>query len=389
MKLTHKLLSLFALVTCASLFISKQNGQNKRYAGAPGDIVTTGCNDPANGCHHDAASSAGASVTLTGVPTSYKAGQVYPLTITVTDPTMVAAPGFTANAGFQVVAVNPALGANAGATNIGTFTATTGTKINTTSTASSNGPSRVIHSVQKPLANATWTFNWTAPAAGGPANVVFYYSVVVGDGDGNEAINAGPGDKAVWGNTANIPIGIELMSFNADIQKGNQVALAWKTATETDNKGFVIERKTDNSPFFQELGAVKGHGSTNTVHTYTFMDDAPESGKINYYRLRQEDFDGKTTYSKVVSVALKTSIKMKVYPSIVKNGDVLTVEMAGTSGNTVDLDVVNMNGQVIKIEKNIGYTEGVQFNVSNMASGRYIVKAHTGDKNNFASFVVN
>ena len=45
-----------------------------------------------------------------------------------------------------------------------------------------------------------------------------------------------------------------------------------------------------------------------------------------------------------IKVALKTPIKLKVYPSIVKNGDVLTVGMAGTSGNTVDLDVVNMKG---------------------------------------------
>ena len=78
-----------------------------------------------------------------------------------------------------------------------------------------------------------------------------------------------------------------------------------------------------------------------------------------------------------------------MYPSIVNNGDVLTVEIAGTSGNSVHLDVVNMNGQVVKMNKNVGYTEGVQFNVSNLAAGRYIVKAHTGDNKNFASFVVN
>lgn len=394
MKRTNKLLSLFLLIAGAGLFINKENGQNKRYAGAPGDVVATGCSDPGNGCHGDAASNTGASISLTGVPSSYIAGHIYPLTLTISDPTMGASPtGTGTNAGFQIVAVNPALGANSGTTNIGTFTATTETKL---TTATNGGPNRLIQKTPKALASATWTFNWTAPATGAPANIVFYYSAVVGDGDASESITDGPGDKTVMGNTAMIPVGVELISFNTTVQKGNQIQLDWKTASETDNNFFVIERKTAEMPFFQEVSKLKGHGTTTEAQAYTFTDADAEIGKINYYRLRQEDFDGKTTYSKVISVALKTALKVKVYPSVVKNGDILTVETIGSSGKTIDIDIVNMAGQVVKIDKNAAYTygtsrdyrEGAQFPISNLSSGRYIVKVRNTDKPNYASFVV-
>ena len=390
MKRTNKLLSLFLLIAGSALFINKQNGQNKRYAGAPGDgyddAMVRGCSDPNNLCHGDAASNAGASVTLTGVPSSYVPGHIYPLTLTISDPTMGASPtGTGPNAGFQIVAVDPSLGMNAGATNIGTFTASAGTKL---TTAVNGGPNRLIHSAYKPLASATWSFNWTAPATGSPASVVFYYAAVVGDGDAAEFITDGPGDKTVMGNTAMIPIGVELISFNTTIRKENQVQLNWSTASETDNKYFVIERKIAEMPFFQEVSKVNGHGTTNQTQNYTFTDDAAEVGKINYYRLRQEDFDGKVTYSKVLSVALKTAFKVKVYPSVVKNGDILTVETIGSSDKKVQVDIVNMAGQVVKIEKNTAYTEGVQFPISNLPTGRYIVKIGNSDKQNYASFVV-
>ncbi len=149
-------------------------------------------------------------------------------------------------------------------------------------------------------------------------------------------------------------------------------------------------------PFFQALSTIKGHGTTNQAQTYRFTDEAAEVGKINYYRLRQEDFDGKITYSKVLSVALNTAFKIKVYPSVVRNGDILTIEAVGSSDKTVQVDIVNMAGQVVKMDKNAAYTdgtsrenrEGVQFPISNLLAGRYIVKVRNSEKQTYGSFVV-
>ncbi len=363
----RQVFSFIVLIVGAALFINKTSGQPKKYAGAPGDLTSTGCSDPGQGCHDNTV--AGASITLTGAPANYVPGRVYPLTLTV-------ARAGQLNSGFQIVATNGTDG-----NQVGTFSVATGIKLAVAGTG--NGVGRLIHSTPKAGASAAWSFNWTAPSTGGPAAVKFYYSGVSGDNSGDEI-----GDQAPMGSTSLIPIGIELVAFNTSIQKDNHIKLDWQTATETDNKRFVIERKTDGMPFFQELSTVKGNGTTSQAQIYSFVDDTPELGKINYYRLRQEDFDGKITYSKVLSVALNTAFKLKVYPTVVKNGDVITIDAIGSSDKPVQIDVVNMNGQVVKMEKNTAYTEGVQFSVNNLMAGRYIVKVRNSQKQNYASFIV-
>jgi Secretion system C-terminal sorting domain/Reeler domain len=353
----QSIFSFIILVTVSSFFISYSSGQSDDFAGAPSEGSCINCHSGAT---------IGSSIALTGMPTSYSPGQAYTLTLTVNDATKV-------RSGFQIVATDGSNG-----TQIGNFSMLpSGTQL--------TAANRLIHDSPQNFVSGTasWTFKWTAPSVGAPANVVFYYAAVAGNN-----MNGSSGDKVHKGNSGNISVGIELVAFNTTIQKDNQVKLDWQTATETDNKHFVVERKTDGMPFYQEVSTIKGHGTTTETQKYSFTDAAPELGKINYYRLRQEDFDGKTTYSKVLSVALKTSFKINVYPNIVKNGDVLTIDAIGSSDKAVQVDVVNMSGQVVQMTKNAAYTEGVQFPVNNLAAGRYIVKVRNSDKQNYASFVV-
>ena len=365
MKNVNKVFSFIVLATMSSLFLSYSGGQDENYAGAPlsGGGNETYCNVP--GCH--TGSALASSVTLTGIPAVYTAGQTYTLTLTVTDASKV-------RAGFQIVATNGTDG-----TQVGTFD-----MIPSNALIAASG--RLIHNTPQTISTMTgmssWTFNWIVPSSGLPANVVFYYVSVAGNGGGSS------GDRVHAGNSGAIPLGIELLAFNAAVQKNNQVKIDWQTATETDNKHFIIERKTANIPFFQDISTIKGHGTSTTTHAYTYTDDASEVQDIAYYRLRQEDFDGKVSYSKVVSVALKTAFKVKVYPSIVKNGDVVTVETGDFSDKSTTIDIVNMAGQAIKIEKKAAYTEGVQFPVSNLSAGRYIVRIRQNGQQNYASFVV-
>jgi hypothetical protein len=101
---------------------------------------------------------------------------------------------------------------------------------------------------------------------------------------------------------------VELVSFHADIE-GNIVTLTWMTATETNNKGFQIERKLGNS--WEVLDFVSGRGTTAEVANYSFTDKISGSindGKISY-RLKQVDFDGTFEYSKEVNVNFVESEK--------------------------------------------------------------------------------
>lgn len=80
----------------------------------------------------------------------------------------------------------------------------------------------------------------------------------------------------------------------------NIVELRWQTASETDNSYFVILRSFDGV-HFEEVDYIMGAGTTTEVHDYVFYDTDDNDG-IVYYKLRQVDYDGNYTDSKVIAV---------------------------------------------------------------------------------------
>ncbi|MBI5917160.1 MAG: T9SS type A sorting domain-containing protein [Bacteroidetes bacterium] len=91
----------------------------------------------------------------------------------------------------------------------------------------------------------------------------------------------------------------ELVNFDGKLE-GHAAHLNWQTASEVNNDFFLVE-KSDDGWHWMELGKVNGNGTTTQQHTYYFADQQPVIG-LNYYRLRQVDFDGKEAFSKVVVV---------------------------------------------------------------------------------------
>ena len=107
------------------------------------------------------------------------------------------------------------------------------------------------------------------------------------------------------------PVPVELISFRAELSE-NDLTLSWQTATETNNKGFEIERLQDykikklqdlptGQAGWETVGFVQGNGTTTEFHSYTFTDKNVEQG-FYQYRLKQIDFDGSFTYSDIVEV---------------------------------------------------------------------------------------
>lgn len=158
----------------------------------------------------------------------------------------------------------------------------------------------------------------------------------------------------------NAVLGVELLRFDVHTE-GSKNHLTWATASETNNKGFDIERSRDGATF-QAIGTVKALGKAGN---YTFTDAEPVNG-TNYYRLRQIDFDGTETYSKVVSVANKGGKSLKVYPTLVSTG-FLTVDTEGG-----DYAIYNVFGQQVQSGKT-----AQRLDVSTLAKGTYILKVGT------------
>ncbi|MDZ4716802.1 MAG: T9SS type A sorting domain-containing protein, partial [Cytophagales bacterium] len=102
-------------------------------------------------------------------------------------------------------------------------------------------------------------------------------------------------------NGGNNPLPIELIRFTAQVEKGN-VKVSWATGSELNNDFFSVERSSDGAEFVS-IGTQKGGGTKPTESTYEFIDRAPFSG-LSYYRLKQTDYSGRSSLSKIVSVKL-------------------------------------------------------------------------------------
>ncbi|MFC2103243.1 C25 family cysteine peptidase [Bacteroidota bacterium] len=95
-------------------------------------------------------------------------------------------------------------------------------------------------------------------------------------------------------------IPVELTSFNAEVdEKG--ILLKWETATEQNNSGFEIEKSSDSKSFIK-IGNIDGKGTTAEAQDYSFRDtEVKGEGKL-YYRLKQVDYDGTSTYSEIIEI---------------------------------------------------------------------------------------
>ena len=141
------------------------------------------------------------------------------------------------------------------------------------------------------------------------------------------SITLGGGSSAITGPVGSITAGscsingspcgptvlpIELLFFKGSKGLSN-VNLKWATASELNFDYFDIE-KSSNGIDFNSIIHVKGNGTTNEQHNYTFDDEKPYMGK-NYYRLKSIDFDGYTETFNIVMVDFDGSKDFFVSPN--------------------------------------------------------------------------
>jgi hypothetical protein len=136
---------------------------------------------------------------------------------------------------------------------------------------------------------------------------------------------------------------VSLLNFQGkSVNEG--IALDWKTATEKNNDRFEVERSAD-ARSFEKIGEMKGNGTTSSQHDYGYTDKHPASN-LNYYRLRQVDFDGKFVYSNVVSVRSgDVGSPMTVYPNPAAGGS-FNVRLH-TNATQVTLQIRDITGKLI------------------------------------------
>lgn len=146
--------------------------------------------------------------------------------------------------------------------------------------------------------------------------------------------------------TPNNPLPIELLHFGGQADE-EEIRLHWATAWEDNNDYFEIERSADGKTFMS-IGKVAGAGNSTTEQQYQFVDRNPLLGSA-YYRLRQTDFDGKYTHSKIV--LLNFYPEAEYYASISPNpveGGRTVLQLVGVKAATVvQVSLVHTSGKII------------------------------------------
>ena len=222
-----------------------------------------------------------------------------------------------------------------------------------------------------------WTLETTSPAIVSGVSTAITLRIYGYDGTGSASVNTANWriDDLSLTLTVEAAVVAPVELKNIKVSKKNAAAeLSWQTATENNNSHFDIERSNDGVKF-SRLDAVKGNGTTNIVQNYTFTDDAPLKN-INYYRLRQVDFDGKETISKTVSINFdgKGQSKAKVYPTLVK--DAVSIEL---SENTkAEISVRDLTGRVVLTQNTEGGAN-VSLNLSSLNSGMYLLSIRSNE----------
>ena len=104
------------------------------------------------------------------------------------------------------------------------------------------------------------------------------------------------------------PLPVELTRFAAEPQ-GDDALLSWATASEKNNDHFDVEASADGKNF-RRIGTVAGHGTTSQPQEYQLTDKAIAHYAADpvYYRLRQVDADGTTSFSPVRQVRVKAPL---------------------------------------------------------------------------------
>ncbi len=91
---------------------------------------------------------------------------------------------------------------------------------------------------------------------------------------------------------------VELTSFSAEVQN-EKVILRWSTSSELNNNGFEVQRSNDGKNFFT-ISFVQGKGTSTQTNNYIY-EDKNINGRV-FYRLKQVDFSGASSYSNIVAV---------------------------------------------------------------------------------------
>lgn len=181
------------------------------------------------------------------------------------------------------------------------------------------------------------------------------------------------------------PLPIELSYFQGSSKTGG-ILLQWATLVEENNAYMAIERSA-NGLDFKAITQINGNGTTYTPQSYSFFDQQPLPG-INYYRLKQVDFDGTFTYHKTISIqwnGLDTS--PKIYPTVANA--YLELQWSTSTLDRSQIEIFDVTGRRMMHSTIPPETISWKLDTTAFPNGKYLLRIGSGEQFSISQFLVS
>jgi len=172
--------------------------------------------------------------------------------------------------------------------------------------------------------------------------------------------------------------------------------LNWETASETENSGYVIQRKIANSAWenladFHSDPTLEGHGTTSESHSYSWLDESVLPGTAYQYRLGDVDHANKTVWHDVVEITMSEEGSQMpaefglqaAFPN--PFNPQLTIRYGLTEDAQTSVKILNLQGQTVATLENKFQKAGsyeLTWQAADNASGVYLVEVVSSKKTN-------
>ena len=176
---------------------------------------------------------------------------------------------------------------------------------------------------------------------------------------------------------------VSLVLFEGSKQ-GNNNLLRWTTASEVNNLNFELQRSADGVHFstITVIASEATGGNSSSLLAYSYVDAGPFT-TTQYYRLKQNDKNGHSTLSAVVSLQGEKATELvfgQVYPNPAR--DEVTVLLSTSATETVNISITDIAGKTV-MKRSAVVTAGdntIRFNVGNWSHGQYVIAVTGADR---------
>ena len=170
------------------------------------------------------------------------------------------------------------------------------------------------------------------------------------------------------------PLPIEIVQFDGNCEN-NGVTLNWETASENNNEYFTIESSIDGN-IFSPLGNLNGAGNSTQLLHYHFRDENPK-GDVVYYRIKQTDYNGAFSYSRVIAVHANCNGNNLEVTHTWFHGDDLEIDYH--NGNApVQIEIYSADGKKINHFEELPTVSDYHIETSSLSSSIYFIRITDG-----------